>query len=299
MVDQLARPLIFGEVLFDHFPDGQRILGGAPFNVAWNLKGFGLDPLFVSSIGDDEDGREVVEKMEAWGMDTSGLSVSETFPTGSVKVTIEDNEPAYDILDDQAYDYIDPPDNIGQQPFSIFYHGSLAARHTQSRNALYRIRSDVEAHRFVDLNIRRPHFDDRQLRSLIIEATWVKLNQHELAEITHKNCESLDDLQQAAIVFLKENICQNLWVTRGGEGACWFDQTGEMAQAASVPISNLVDTVGAGDGFAAVTIYGLHKGWSAQQILEQASSFGARLCQQRGATLNDPGFYQLGHMDAG
>lgn len=25
---------ICGEVLFDHFPDGSRILGGAPFNVA-------------------------------------------------------------------------------------------------------------------------------------------------------------------------------------------------------------------------------------------------------------------------
>ncbi|MCG2635366.1 MAG: carbohydrate kinase, partial [Gammaproteobacteria bacterium] len=26
---------IYGEVLFDHFPDGSRVLGGAPFNVAW------------------------------------------------------------------------------------------------------------------------------------------------------------------------------------------------------------------------------------------------------------------------
>ncbi len=25
---------IFGEVLLDHFPDGKRVLGGAPFNVA-------------------------------------------------------------------------------------------------------------------------------------------------------------------------------------------------------------------------------------------------------------------------
>jgi len=31
---------IFGEVLFDHFPDGSRVLGGAPFNVAWHLQAF-------------------------------------------------------------------------------------------------------------------------------------------------------------------------------------------------------------------------------------------------------------------
>ena len=53
------RPVIFGEVLFDHFPDGARVLGGAPFNVAWHLQAFGSAPLFVSRVGNDPAGREV------------------------------------------------------------------------------------------------------------------------------------------------------------------------------------------------------------------------------------------------
>ena len=39
------RAVILGEVLFDHFPDDTRVMGGAPFNVAWHLCGFGADPL--------------------------------------------------------------------------------------------------------------------------------------------------------------------------------------------------------------------------------------------------------------
>jgi len=39
--DLAARPVLFGEVLFDHFPDGSEVLGGAPFNVAWHLQGLG------------------------------------------------------------------------------------------------------------------------------------------------------------------------------------------------------------------------------------------------------------------
>ena len=35
---------LFGEVLIDQFPEGQRILGGAPFNVAWHLQAFGQKP---------------------------------------------------------------------------------------------------------------------------------------------------------------------------------------------------------------------------------------------------------------
>jgi len=42
---------IFGEVLFDQFPDGQQVLGGAPFNVAWHLQAFGLHRvLSVASV---------------------------------------------------------------------------------------------------------------------------------------------------------------------------------------------------------------------------------------------------------
>ena len=34
------RPLIVGEVLFDVMPDGTRVLGGAPFDVAGHLEFF-------------------------------------------------------------------------------------------------------------------------------------------------------------------------------------------------------------------------------------------------------------------
>ena len=58
---------VFGEVLFDCFPDGRRVLGGAPFNVAWNLQAFGLAPQFISRIGDDADGKEIHALMTDWG----------------------------------------------------------------------------------------------------------------------------------------------------------------------------------------------------------------------------------------
>jgi len=49
-VKRKPRPLIFGEVLVDRFPDGREVLGGAPFNVAWNLRGLGFDPLWFGVL---------------------------------------------------------------------------------------------------------------------------------------------------------------------------------------------------------------------------------------------------------
>jgi hypothetical protein len=65
-----CRPVIFGEVLYDCFPDGEAVLGGAPFNVAWHLQGLGLSPLFISRVGDDPLGhrvRDIIERRGAAG----------------------------------------------------------------------------------------------------------------------------------------------------------------------------------------------------------------------------------------
>ncbi len=101
------RPLIFGEVLFDVMPDGTRVLGGAPFNVAWHLEAFGLRPLMITRVGVDESGDEVLTAMASWGMDTSGVQRDDTYPTGRVEVDLDDGEPTFHILPDQAYDHLD------------------------------------------------------------------------------------------------------------------------------------------------------------------------------------------------
>ncbi len=69
---------IFGEVLLDHFPDGKRVLGGAPFNVAWHLQAFGQSPGFISRVGDDAEGETVRTAMSDWGMATNLFSSFET-----------------------------------------------------------------------------------------------------------------------------------------------------------------------------------------------------------------------------
>ena len=55
--------ICFGEVLWDHFPDGKK-LGGAPFNVTNSLKNFGADVDFISRVGDDNLGNEILKQMQ-------------------------------------------------------------------------------------------------------------------------------------------------------------------------------------------------------------------------------------------
>lgn len=70
-------PLTIGEVLFDHFAAGRNILGGAPFNAAWNLRGFGMQPTLVSEVSDDVDGKRIRERMTDWNMDLRDLPLQQ------------------------------------------------------------------------------------------------------------------------------------------------------------------------------------------------------------------------------
>ena len=117
----LKRPVLFGEVLFDVFPPGTQVLGGAPFNVAWHLQGFGLRPLLISSVGADDRGKQIKKRMQEWGMETSGLQTDEQHPSGIVQVSFNNGQPSYEILSDQAYDFIKTPqsDNVD---IGLLYH---------------------------------------------------------------------------------------------------------------------------------------------------------------------------------
>ena len=282
------RPIVFGEVLFDHFPDGTRILGGAPFNVAWHLKGLGADPLFVSAVGEDPEGQVVRRSMRDWGMDLAGLQTDPVHPTGAVRVNLEDGQPRFDIVDQQAYDHIDPETAVaalaGVEP-ALLYHGTLALRHRASRATFQALAERIPA-RFVDVNLRPPWWSRERVELAMEGARWAKLNDEELATL-----EPAEDLERAADAFRRRYRLELLIVTLGERGAWLLDEAGRHA---GTPPENVtvVDTVGAGDAFSAVALLGLMHGWPVETLLERALAFAAAVCTLRGATTADPGFYR-------
>jgi fructokinase len=282
------RPVIFGEVLFDRFPDGSVVLGGAPFNVAWHLQAFGTAPLFLSRVGDDALGRGIRDTMHAWEMDASGLQLDSAHPTGSVEVRIEDGEPAFDIVDHQAYDYIDPaampplPDN------ALLYHGSLAVRNAGSGHALQQLQQGRDLQRLVDVNLRPPWWQRETVMSLLQGARWIKLNEAELALLVPEAASLQAQVQQ-----LQEHCgAELLIVTRGAAGAMVLASSGEEFRVVPQGHGAVIDTVGAGDAFTSVVLLGLLHGWTVPLMLERAQAFASGITGIRGATCNDPGFYQ-------
>ncbi len=280
---------IFGEVLFDHFPDGSRVLGGAPFNVAWHIQAFGLSPCFISRIGNDASGREITALMDSWHMQKDALQLDSDHPTGTVQVLIENGEPHYDIVADCAYDFIDSKLLDDKQTQGILYHGSLAIRNPVSRSALQAIKARHQGKIFIDVNLRSPWWNRETLLPLLLEADWLKLNEAELVGLYPEEPE----LESAMQVCCEQFNLDRLVITRGAKGAIAGGKNQDFVVVKPPATTTIVDTVGAGDAFAAILLLGLQQQWSLEITLERAQTFASALVGRRGATVADRDFYRV------
>ncbi len=279
---------IFGEVLFDHFPDGSRVLGGAPFNVAWHLQAFRQSPRLISRVGDDPTGDAVAAAMHKWGMDLSGLQRDDKHPTGIVDIVIEHGEPAYTIVPEQAYDYIDAAEIQDAGKPGLLYHGTLALRQPVSRAALVALRAEHKGRVFMDVNLREPWWRKDEILEWLDQADWVKLNHHELAALYSISGDLDTDMQR----FVELYRLQGLIVTSGKQGAVAIDHNGVSCRVTPGEIAQVIDTVGAGDAFASVMLLGLNLDWPLRITIERAQAFASAMVTQRGATVRDHAFYQ-------
>lgn len=284
----------FGETLVDQFRD-RNVLGGAPFNVSCHLAALGAHPVLVTRAGKDALGEQLLHAMNARGLDLRGVQTDPVRPTGRVKVTETDAGHDFDILPEQAYDHIHASlarmVGLSSHPHMVYF-GTLSQRSDESRRALRDLLGTVDACSFLDVNLRDPWVDADTLRWSLRQAHVVKLNEVELARIGDQF--SLDGATQQAraAVLLSGFDLERAVVTCGAAGAWTLDAAGRFESVAGTPLPRLVDTVGAGDGFAAVYMLGLLRGWAPAETLARADAFARALCQIRGAVPDSQGFYE-------
>lgn len=283
-------PLIYGEVLFDLLPDNREIPGGAPFNVAWHLQGLGCTPLLISRVGRDERGDRLLRLMADWGMDTSGIQRDHEYPTGTVKVTLPDGQPHFEIRPDQAFDYLTWPEIAHLLDYelpALLYHGSLIARLPVSANILFRLLSTGEAPVFMDVNLRDPWWTMPLIQNLMHGARWIKVNAQELA-LLNPDAQTADD---AARDLRTGHGAESLIVTDGERGAWAIGADDVLVRAPAPQVDEIIDTVGAGDAFSAVCICGILHRWPLATILARAAAFATEICRIPGATSADRTLY--------
>ena len=287
--------LVIGEILFDVFPTYRR-LGGAPFNFAYHLKNFGFNVRFISRIGRDDAGKEILHKLELSRFNLDDIQVDDDHPTGSVNVQLDKSgAPQFDIIPDVAYDYIDFVSEYHSKLIDaaqMIYFGSLVQRsETGYENLQTFITHDSAVSlNFYDINLRPGCYNNAIVEKSLLKTDILKLNIDELEKL--KQMLSLKVSNEDLVYHLMEtHSIDTVSLTKGGSGSelflnqsCFKSETAEAIQ--------VIDSVGAGDAYAAMLAAGLLVKWRPEEILERASLFASRICEIKGAIPDTASFYE-------
>ncbi len=210
-------------------------------------------------------------------------------------MTFKNDNPEYEILPRQAYDHIDAGlTHKLSRSFKpeLIYFGTLAQRNTESRLALDVFLNEERCPRFLDINLRRPWYNRRILRHSLLRADIVKMNEEELEIVSGHFRIKGENGQQKALALLQQFELKQILITCGEAGSWLLNEKKELVRAESVSMERpIIDTVGAGDAFAAVYILGLLLAWDHQTTLQRANQLASAICRIKGAVSPSPDFY--------
>lgn len=277
----------FGEVLWDLFPDGEQF-GGAPANFACHAAIHGADVAMLSAVGNDRHGRDACGILQGFAIDISLMQTVPDAPTGTVGVTLDAaGKPTFTIHENSAWDRITWTDEIGSRvnETDAVYFGSLGQRSSESRRTIRRgIQTAREAAvpSIVDINLRSPFFDDKLIRESIELASILKLSDDELPEVISAcGIESGAPVETQLRSLLESSNLDLIVMTCGAQGAVLATANGIVKQQGIQ--TNVKDTVGAGDSFAAAFILGTLRGEPHVEVLHKACQVAAAACSHAGA----------------
>jgi fructokinase len=261
-------------------------------------------PVLVTRIGKDERGHLLLETMQAAGLPINGVQQDCLHPTGVVRIELEADGQGhrFEIAPNQAWDFIhaDMARLVGlsSRP-EWLYFGTLAQRaaprsiaHPTAHPALRSLLQTTHAKGFLDVNLRDPWVRKDVLRWSLGKSEVVKMNEEELLRVAHMMGLGGASQTELGKGLLHAFGIRQLLVTEGKDGAWLLQNDGRYYHTEpTAPLAAAVDSVGAGDGFAAVFLLGLTQGWPLEQTLERAHHFAGEICRLRGAIPDGDDFY--------
>ena len=277
-------------------------IAGAELNVAIGLARLGLKVGWVSRVGDDSFGRFTLQQLAKEGVDHRQVTVDNRYRTGfQLKAKVEDGS-------DPQVEYFrkgSAASHLSVDDFNPDYFGSARHLHLSgvsaaisasslelSKHAAREMRALGKTISF-DPNLRPVLWPSeqemvKQLNQLAEYADWVLPGEKEGKILTgYSQPEAMAD-------FWLDIGVKAVIIKTGSDGAWYKTADGEKGQVAAIRVENVVDTVGAGDGFAVGVISALLEGKPLPQAIKRGNKIGSLAIQVPGDSEGLPTRSELG-----
>ena len=282
-----------GEILFDIYP-GRKTLGGAPFNFIYHIIKLTGSGNFISAVGNDAAGNEIIQFIRKNEINHGYIQIKEEYPTGAAVANLDENKiPHWEIITGTAYDHIlrEPSlQKLLDEQTDCLYFGTLAQRAATSRETIQSLLDSKRLKFFCDLNIRQNYYSKGIIEKSLSAANVLKLNTDELKLVNDLLINKPFDIVDLSMAIADNYKIDLICVTMGEDGSYLI--SGDDVNLYKQSISNVVDTVGAGDAFAAILCLGYLSGWDIAKINKLSSEFASEIVMIEGALPKDDLIYE-------
>ena len=279
-------------------------IAGADSNVAIGLARLGFNVAWLSRVGADSLGRFVLNTLQAEGLNCQHVAVDPQHPTGfQFKSRVDDGS-------DPQVEYFRRGSAASHMDRSVLNPQLFGARHLHATGIPPALSASCNELSFelmksmraagnsvsFDPNLRPSLWASEQqmirdINALAAHADWVLPGLSEGRLLT-----GFEDPSDIAAFYLDQGA-EAVIIKLGAKGA--FYRTAQVEQfVPAVPVANVIDTVGAGDGFAVGVVSALLENLGFAEAVQRGNWIGSRAVQSRGDMEGLPTRDELNHYNA-
>lgn len=262
----------------DHFT---KYLAGAEVNVCIGLKRLGHSVSYITKLGKDPFGKYIYNYLKKEKIDTTSITFDANYPTGfQLKSKVEKGDPEVIYFrNGSAASHLNSED-ILKVDFTKAKHihitGIPLALSDTCRDAmdvLARMGQERNIPITFDPNLRPSLWSSHEemvstINSFAIKADFVLPGLEEGEILTgSQNPSDICDF------YLNQGV--KAVIVKMGPAGAYVKTASESFQVSGFPVDKVIDTVGAGDGFAVGIIDGLREGISLREAIVRANAIGA------------------------
>jgi len=303
--------LAMGEILVDMIPTKpghysvvpafEKCFGGAPFNFAVGAARLGSKVGALCSVGDDQFGEFLLETLKENRIDVTHVKVKRARTTLAFVVRQRGGERSfffYRMPWAETADTLFSPDDVEPRyvkDAKILHYSGVALSHSPERDAVRKavsIARESGTKVSFDPNIRPDLWESP---ALLREACEDAFRSSDIILLAKDEVEYLYggiQPREAADQLLREYGPEIVAVKLGGKGSYVRSRDGSESVKPAFKV-RVVDTTGAGDGWAAGFLHGLARGWELEKCVTVANAVGGLVVTRIGAITAMPARAEL------
>lgn len=263
-------------------------LAGAETNVAIGLARLGFRSGWVSKVGNDAFGKFIIRRLENENVDIRKVLVDTNYTTGfQLKSKVLEGDPEVQYFRKGSAASHLKIDDFDEEYF-------LSARHMHMTGIPLAISEQARSFAKYALSIMKNHgrtisFDPNLRPSLWLSQQEMVKHINEVAFQSNYVFPGISEgevltgykaPQDIADFYLDKGV--ELVVIKIGEEGAYYKTALEEGMVSGFKVKEVVDTVGAGDGFAVGVISGLLEGFSKREAVYRGNAIGAMAVQSPG-----------------